>query len=306
MNFFDSFAQKHPKAAQWIREGGLFIIFSYVVTFIKYLLLTFLPGFYQGIVGDVEWVWPGIRTQMFGVPFTLALIGNSLADGGLAFTLANYTSIILGECINFPLQRNVTFRSHGPVLPQIGFHALGTIGVMLVMNLFTCIWNPVTAAFGIPDAVRNIVTTIATGGVAMVIIFAIDKTIFTSLRLTFLMHFDWYIDCLHYAHHSSRLTFQKSAPRCERFFMHFSPGARLHLWSRRSPGMADWVQERKTEICSLRFFEPEGFWVQKARFTNQIQRIFTNSIVFRYSRGFFKNCSLWQSLLWAQRRILKK
>ncbi len=178
MKFFDGFAQKHPKAAQWIREGGLFIIFSYVVTFIKYLLLTFLPGFYKGIVGDVEWVWPGIRTQLFGVPFTLAIIGNSLADGGLAFTLANYTSILLGECINFPLQRNVTFRSHGPLLPQIGFHALGTIGVMLVMNLFTCIWNPITAAFGIPDAVRNIVTTIATGGVAMVIIFAVDKTIF--------------------------------------------------------------------------------------------------------------------------------
>ena len=48
------------KAAQWIREGGLFILFSYVVTFIKYLLLTFLPGFYHGIVGDVEGVWPGI------------------------------------------------------------------------------------------------------------------------------------------------------------------------------------------------------------------------------------------------------
>jgi hypothetical protein len=30
------------------------------------------------------------------------------------------------------------------------------------------------------DAVRNIVTTIATGGVAMVIIFAIDKTIFAE------------------------------------------------------------------------------------------------------------------------------
>ena len=147
--FMENFAEKHPKAAQWIREGGLFILFSYVVTFIKYLLLTFLPGFYQGLVGDVEWVWPGIRTQVLGV-----------------------------ECINFPLQRNVTFRSKGPVGLQIFFHALGTIGVMLVMNLFTCIWNPVTAAFGIPDAVRNIVTTIATGGVAMVIIFAIDKTIF--------------------------------------------------------------------------------------------------------------------------------
>ena len=97
------FLEKHPKAAQWIREGGLFVLFSYVVTFIKYLLLTFLPGFFHGIVGDVEWVWPGIRTTMFGVPFTLAVIGNSLADGGLAFTLANYTSIILGECINFDL-----------------------------------------------------------------------------------------------------------------------------------------------------------------------------------------------------------
>ena len=176
--FMENFAQKHPKAAQWIREGGLFVLFSYVVTFIKYLLLTFLPGFFHGIVGDVEWVWPGIKTTMFGVPFTLAIIGNSLADGGLAFTLANYTSIILGECINFPLQRNVTFRSHGPVVPQILCHFAGALGVFFVMNLFTCIWNPVTAAFNVPDGIRNIVTTVVTGGVSMVIIFAIDKTIF--------------------------------------------------------------------------------------------------------------------------------
>lgn len=180
MGFLNSFAEKHPKAAQWIREGGLFILFSYVVTFLKYLLLTFLPAFFTGLVGQVEWTWPGIQVTLFGVPFTLAIIGNSLADGGLAFTLANYTSIFLGECINFPLQRNVTFRSHGPLAPQILCHLGGTIAVMLVMNLFTCVWNPVTAAFGVPDAVRNIVTTIATGGVAMVIIFAIDKTIFAE------------------------------------------------------------------------------------------------------------------------------
>ena len=30
-NFMESFAEKHPKAAQWIREGGLFVLFSYVV-----------------------------------------------------------------------------------------------------------------------------------------------------------------------------------------------------------------------------------------------------------------------------------
>ena len=50
-----SFAEKHPKAAQWIREGGLFLIFSYVVTFLKWGLLTFLPALFHGMVGDVAW-----------------------------------------------------------------------------------------------------------------------------------------------------------------------------------------------------------------------------------------------------------
>ena len=172
--------EKHPKAAQWIREGGLFLIFSYVVTFLKWGLLTFLPGLFHNLVGDVAWAWPGIETKFMGVPFTLAVIGNSLADGGLAFTLANFTSIIIGECINFPLQRNVTFRSKGKVIPQIICHFAGALGVFFIMNLFTCIWNPVTAAFNVPDGIRNIVTTVVTGGVSMGIIFAIDKTIFAD------------------------------------------------------------------------------------------------------------------------------
>ncbi len=62
---------------------------------------------------------------------------------------------------------------------QILFHFAGALGVFFVMNLFTCIWNPVTAAFHLPDAIRNIVTTVVTGGVSMIIIFAIDKTIFS-------------------------------------------------------------------------------------------------------------------------------
>ena len=115
--WLENFAEKHPKAAQWVREGGLFLIFSYVVTFLKWGLLTFLPGFFRGIVGDMAWSWPGIEVSVMGVPLTLAIIGNSLADGGLAFTLANFTSIIIGECINFPLQRSITFRSKSPVVP---------------------------------------------------------------------------------------------------------------------------------------------------------------------------------------------
>ena len=182
MSFLDSFAEKHPKAAEWIRKGGLFIIFSYVVTFLKFLLLMFLPDLYRGAVKDAVWTWPGIEAEVFGVPFTLAIVGNSLADGGLAYTLANFTAIFLGECVNLPLQRNVTFKSHGPLAPQIGMHLLATIAVMLVMNLFTCVWNPITTALigneALRDTVRNIVTTVVTGGVAMIIIFAVDNKIF--------------------------------------------------------------------------------------------------------------------------------
>lgn len=191
MNFLDSFAEKHPKAAEWIRKGGLFLIFSWVVTALKAVMLMFLPSLFHGVVGDAEWLFPGIPVELFGVGFKLSIIGNALevgADGaylvnsGLAFTLANLTAIFFGECINFPLQRNVTFKSRGPLAPQLGLHFLATIVVFLVMNLFTCVWNPVTVALISNEAVRNtvssIVTTVVTGGVAMVIIFAVDNKIF--------------------------------------------------------------------------------------------------------------------------------
>ena len=191
MNFLDSFAEKHPKAAEWIRKGGLFLIFSWVVTALKAVMLMFLPSLFHGIVGDAEWLFPSIPVELFGVGFKLSIIGNALEVGtdgaylvnsGLAFTLANLTAIFFGECINFPLQRNVTFKSHGPLAPQLGLHFLATVVVFLVMNLFTCIWNPITTALianeTLRDTVRNIVTTVVTGGVAMIIIFAVDNKIF--------------------------------------------------------------------------------------------------------------------------------
>lgn len=190
-NWWNGFADKHPKLAEWVRKGGLFLLFSYFVTFLKALLLMFLPSLFHSRVGDVEWLFPGIPVELFGVSFKLSIIGNALetgADGaylvnsGLAYTLANLVTICFGECINFPLQRNVTFKSHGPLGPQIALHGIATIGVFLVMNLFTCIWNPVTVALISNEALRNtisgIVVSVVTGGVAMIIIFAVDNKIF--------------------------------------------------------------------------------------------------------------------------------
>ncbi len=189
MEFWNNFADKHPGIAKWVREGGLFLIFGNAVTVLKWLLLMFLPAMFKGLVGQVEWLWPNIPVTILGVELNLSVLGNALmtdangvVTGGLAFTLANLTAIIIGECINFPLQRNITFKSHGPVVPQAIMHGVATIVVFLVMNLFTCIWNPVTNALIANEALRNtlqsLVTTVVTGGVSIVIIFFVDKIIF--------------------------------------------------------------------------------------------------------------------------------
>ena len=40
-NWWNGFAEKHPALAEWVRKGGLFLLFSYFVTFLKAILLMF-------------------------------------------------------------------------------------------------------------------------------------------------------------------------------------------------------------------------------------------------------------------------
>ena len=49
MQLWNNFAAKHPAAAKWVREGGLFVIVSNLVTVFKYLLLQFLPAAFSGL-----------------------------------------------------------------------------------------------------------------------------------------------------------------------------------------------------------------------------------------------------------------
>ena len=175
-DFFESFAEKHPKAAQWAREGGLFLIFSYVVTFLKYLMLLFLPEMFAQYA-DNGWGWPSIQASLFGVPFTFNIIGYAVADGGLAYMFANLISSLIGECINFPLQRNVTFRSKGPLKLQLPLYFLGWFVIFLVVNAINSVWVGVAKVLVSP-VIYNIGTTVLTGGVAMVVFFVVNKIIF--------------------------------------------------------------------------------------------------------------------------------
>lgn len=48
-NIWTRFAGKYPRASKWIREGGLFVIVSNLITVLKYVLLLFLPLAFAGL-----------------------------------------------------------------------------------------------------------------------------------------------------------------------------------------------------------------------------------------------------------------
>ena len=119
MNFWNTFAQKHPAAAKWVREGGLFVIVSNLITVFKYLLLQFLPKAFAGLP-VVDFGWPGIDITLFGETFKWNILGYDAAHGGLPYFCAYMVAMIIGECINFPIQRNFVFRSKGDVYKRQG------------------------------------------------------------------------------------------------------------------------------------------------------------------------------------------
>ena len=69
------FEEKHPKASKWVREGGLFFIFSNLVTVIQYIIYAFLPNLLGLGLAGMEWSWPAIPARLFGIDFTWNAIG---------------------------------------------------------------------------------------------------------------------------------------------------------------------------------------------------------------------------------------
>lgn len=180
-----SFASKHPSAAKWIREGGLFFLFSNLVTVLQYILIQFLPYAFKGLAG-VEWSWPGIPVSMFGVDFIWNVIGyavkldaagNVIVGGGLGYLLAYLIATFAAQCINFPLQRNITFRSKGNIPRQMLWYLIAWVAITIVVNSINCVWVAVAGVY-MADWLYNIGTTVLTGGISMVIFFFVFKIIF--------------------------------------------------------------------------------------------------------------------------------
>lgn len=179
-NGIASFAGKHPKAVQWLREGGLFVLVSNLITVLKYFMLQFLPAAFSGLP-MVDFGWPGIPVTLFGETFKWNILGYDVAHGGLPYFCAYMVAMFLGECINFPIQRNVVFRSKGNIVRQGLFYLLAFVVVTCIVNSINCIWVAV-AGMLVPDFIYNIGTTVLNGGVSMVIFFFVNKIIFPEAQ----------------------------------------------------------------------------------------------------------------------------
>ena len=174
------FVENHPKAAKWIREGGLFVIVSNLITVFKYLILQFLPGMLTSLP-QKDFGWPGIDVTLFGETFKWNILGYDAAHGGLRYFVAYMIAMLIGECINFPIQRNFVFRSKGRLWYQIFWYLIAFIVITCIVNSINCIWVAVAGKY-VSSAVYNIGTTVLNGGVSMLIFFFVNKIIFPEAR----------------------------------------------------------------------------------------------------------------------------
>ena len=107
-----AWAANNPKLAQWIREGGLFVIVSNVITVFKWALLSFLPAAFA-FMGSQDFGFPGIDLNLFGIEFKWYIIGYGAEQGGIAYFTAYMIAMVVGAVINFFIQRSFVFRSKG-------------------------------------------------------------------------------------------------------------------------------------------------------------------------------------------------
>ena len=154
----------------------MFII-SNGVTVFQYLFMTFTPALFAalGVTTD-PLVFPAVDMEILGVSYQWGIIGE-YAGNGFASWCATTTAVALAQCINFPLQRNISFKSKGNIPWQIMWYAIGWVGITLVMGAINNLWMPLADQLMDP-AIYNILKTVIIGGISIVIFFPIFKIIF--------------------------------------------------------------------------------------------------------------------------------
>ena len=179
---WERFAESHPKLSRWVREGGLFLIVSNLLTIFKYLILTFLPAAFA-FLGNRDFGFPGVDASLFGVEFKWYIIGYSAEQGGVGYFTAYMIAMVIGEVINFFIQRKYVFCSKGNILYQGMWYLLAFCVVTCVVNSINCVWVAVAGNF-VDGWLYNIGTTLLNGGISVVVFFIVNKIVFNDAKQT--------------------------------------------------------------------------------------------------------------------------
>ena len=180
------FRDKHPRLTKLLYQLVYFYIFSMSVTIFQYLFFTFFPYLLGIELAGVEFMWPQIPLSFGGVDYTWNVLGYEVArnasgeviiGGGLGYFISYELGAFLAQCINFPLQRNITFKSKGKLSWQIMWYFIAWVLISLFCNAINGLWLPVAQKYFAP-ALYNLLVTFITGGVSMVIYFFVFKIIF--------------------------------------------------------------------------------------------------------------------------------
>ena len=176
------FSEKHPKLSNLIYMVFFFIVFSYGVTIWQFLVMTFLPYALTGL-GTESWGWPNIVFDFANENgATYMIFGDA---NGLGYFLAFEIAVFTAQCINLPLQRNITYRSHGNPVWQAMWYFIGWVGVSIFTNaLWGIVYPFIDTLWGWPDFVITLIKTVITGGVSMVVFFFIFLVIFPDVNKT--------------------------------------------------------------------------------------------------------------------------
>ena len=189
--FWTKFSNKHPKLSKLLYEFFMFWVFSMMVTIFQYIVMTFLPYAFGLELAGKEFLWPKVEVNIqgyktfywsllgYGVQYSDA--GEVIIGGGLGYFIAYELATFFAQVINFPLQRNITYKSKGNPYFQAMWFFIAWVLISLFCNAITSLW--VGWAYQVlPSAVYSILTTVITGGVSMVIFFFVNKIIFPDLQ----------------------------------------------------------------------------------------------------------------------------
>ena len=178
----------NPKAAKLLYQVFYFLVFSNGVTIWQYLVMLFLPHLFGIGLASQEFVWPSITLwewadgskAVFGIFNEPVLYenGSVIIGGGLGNFIAFEIAVFTAQCINFPLQRNITFKSKGNPYYQAMWYFIGWVLISLLVNACWGFVNMFMIYWKVAPAISNLLKTFITGGLSMLIFFFIFKIIF--------------------------------------------------------------------------------------------------------------------------------